>query len=397
MDSTSIEKRSGSRIPEFTGVLLFGTLAPLFFSVAFVVNKVLGAQGAHWYWNASLRYFLVIPMLMLWVFHKFGWRAVTQHRSGNFRVGHAPPTSANLRVAYFRAGWGSLVTVKNLYLQRWWDWTIAGLTGCVGFYLPITFVQAQPGVPAWVVASTFVLTIPMGRVIHRLFGKTVPREVRASSVWVVVAGVVIINLEKHGSLSMETVVSNLLRYMAPAFLPVILAALSFAYSHEVVASLLHGSSKSKAGRKIQPIDHPHMRDETVRVLLMDLASVPIWLALIPIIKGVSLVGNSVVPVGLPSVPQIGGLLLVAFFSAFIGRTFFTRARQVSADPTFSSVAEVLLGLEIIYVLGFEHLVLGEKLPGNVGVLGIVLVCYGLTSYIWSQRRYQKKKSDSLLL
>ncbi|MFM8427504.1 MAG: multidrug resistance efflux transporter family protein, partial [Chloroflexota bacterium] len=51
-------------------LISLGSLAALFFSSTFVINRALSLQGGHWAWTSSLRFgfmliFLVIILLMI--------------------------------------------------------------------------------------------------------------------------------------------------------------------------------------------------------------------------------------------------------------------------------------------------------------------------------------------
>ena len=88
-------------------ILLIGTLAALFFSSTFVLNRAMSLEGGHWVWSASLRYFWMLLFLGVWL-------GVT----GKLRLG---------------------VDAFKLYLKHWKFWTIAGSVGFGVFYALITF------------------------------------------------------------------------------------------------------------------------------------------------------------------------------------------------------------------------------------------------------------------
>ena len=58
--------------------LFLGILASVFFSVTYVVNAAMAQSGGNWMWSASLRYLLLLPMLLV-LTAKQGWTPVKQY------------------------------------------------------------------------------------------------------------------------------------------------------------------------------------------------------------------------------------------------------------------------------------------------------------------------------
>lgn len=108
--------------------LILGSLAALFFSSTFVLNRVLTVDGANAFWLASLRYLFTVPLL----------GAVLVVR----RELHA---------------------IAQAFFAHPLPWLLWGTIGFGLFYLPLTL--AARWAPAWLVAGGWQLTIVMGSLV----------------------------------------------------------------------------------------------------------------------------------------------------------------------------------------------------------------------------------------
>jgi hypothetical protein len=68
-----------------TRLLALGTLAALFFSSTFVLNRSMSLEGGHWVWTASLRYGWMLLFLTGWLLARRGWGGLAA------AAGAAPP------------------------------------------------------------------------------------------------------------------------------------------------------------------------------------------------------------------------------------------------------------------------------------------------------------------
>src|SRR5258706_14766466 len=75
-------------------LIALGTLAALFFSSTFILNRAMSLAGGHWAWSASLRFGYMLVFLIVIIF-------VTQGRK-------------------------ALAEIKNVFLQSWRFWILAG-------------------------------------------------------------------------------------------------------------------------------------------------------------------------------------------------------------------------------------------------------------------------------
>ena len=114
--------------------LFLGILSSVFFSVTYVVNSAMAQSGGYWMWSASLRYLLLLPMLLVLTV-KQGWK----------------PVFAELKRAPF----------------QWFLWSTVGF-GL--FYAPMAFSAAYG--PSWMVAGVFQFTMLAGALETPLFRNT---------------------------------------------------------------------------------------------------------------------------------------------------------------------------------------------------------------------------------
>ncbi len=65
--------------------LFYGLLASCFFSTAFIFNRAMEIQGGSWMWSSSLRFFWMVPMLLLIVAVRGKLASSLQHLKENFK------------------------------------------------------------------------------------------------------------------------------------------------------------------------------------------------------------------------------------------------------------------------------------------------------------------------
>src|SRR5699024_7607217 len=108
--------------------ILIGILAAMFFSVTFILNRAMELEGGSWIWSASLRFFFMLPILLMIV----GF-------------------NRNLKPIFF-------------YLKKQpGKWILWSSVGFGLFYAPLTFATVYG--PGWLVAATFQLTIIAGSLL----------------------------------------------------------------------------------------------------------------------------------------------------------------------------------------------------------------------------------------
>lgn len=198
--------------------LLLGSLAALFFSSTFVVNRILTLDGASALWLAGLRYTFTVPMLA--------------------------------GVLAFRRELGP---VCREVAAHPWPWLLWGTVGFGLFYLPLTW--ASHWAPAWLVAGGWQITIVLGSF-------TVPFVDRAPVPWkdmwpslFIVAGIGLAEWSNHQHAGWGGLV---------ALVPIIVAGISYPLGN----------------RQMMRYTRSKLPSYTVyqRTFGMTLGSMPFWIA-----------------------------------------------------------------------------------------------------------------------
>ena len=111
--------------------LFLGILSSAFFSVTYVLNAAMAQSGGNWMWSASLRYLMLLPMLLV-LTAKQGWKPV-------------------------------FAELKRAPIQ----WILWSTVGFGLFYAPMAFSAAYG--PSWMVAGAFQFTMLSGALETPLF------------------------------------------------------------------------------------------------------------------------------------------------------------------------------------------------------------------------------------
>lgn len=202
--------------------ILLGLLGALFFSVTFILNRSMEVSGGHWAWSASLRYFFMLPILVLIVFFQ-----------GKF-----------------------LPVIKHLR-EHPFDWLLWSIIGFGFFYTPIAFATVYG--PGWLVAATFQITIVAGSLLVPFLNQNsnISRRIPLASILIsliILLGVFIMQLEHASNVPLRDVLL--------CVLPLIVSAFAYPLGNRKMMHIVGGSLTT-----IQ------------RVLGMTIASMPLWIIL----------------------------------------------------------------------------------------------------------------------
>lgn len=288
--------------------LLLGIVASFFFASTFLLNRLMELSGGSWIWSGALRYIFMLPPLFLLV--------------------------------WFRGNLQPLLLDLRKQLGTWLLWSTIGF----GIFYALVCFSAAYG-PAWIVASTWQVTIVAGSLLVPCFGGKIPIKVVLISS-VILIGVALIQLQQFHQVSLREVLLGVV--------PVIVAA--FAYP--------------LGNRKMMAICGQSL-DTYQRVLGMTLASMPFWLVL-------SLYG--VATVGLPSTVQIGQAIIVALCSGVLATLLFFRATDLTKGDVHQLAAvEATQSGEVLFALLGELTLLHGQTPDTLSFVGMALVIIGM---IW---------------
>ncbi|QBP42254.1 DMT family transporter [Paenisporosarcina antarctica] len=296
-----------------------GVLASLFFAVTFILNRSMELSGGSWMWSASLRYFFMVPFLLVIVILRSGLKPL-------------------------------LVEMKSRPVS-WFSWSFVGF---VLFYAPLTYAAAYG--PGWLISGTWQVTIIAGVLLTPLFLITIktsdgiriirhqiPKVSLAISMMILV-GIVLIQVPHANEVSTSTLLLGTL--------PVVVAAFAYPLGNRKMMEVCGGRL-----------------DTFSRVLGMTLATIPVWILL-------SL--YAFWTVGLPSMMQVFQSFIVGVSSGVIATTlFFMATDRVRNHQGKLAAVEATLALQIIFVIIGEMMLLGLPLPEPLAFIGLAITVIGI--------------------
>ncbi|WP_324729804.1 multidrug resistance efflux transporter family protein [Lysinibacillus fusiformis] len=295
--------------------IAIGIVASLFFAVTFILNHAMEMQGGSWLWSASLRYFFMLPFLLIIVFYRRGFSQLSNEIK-------AQPTA----------------------------WLLWSFVGFVLFYAPLTYAAAFG--PGWLVSGTWQFTIVAGVLLAPLFmtviaGKKVRQKIPFISLLiscVILVGILLIQIPQAQSVSFKSLMLGIL--------PVIVAAFAYPLGNRKMMDVCGGRI-----------------DTFQRVLGMTIASIPAW-----IIMAI----YALFTVGLPSTGQLFQSLLVGISSGVIATIlFFIATDRVKDHQGKLAAVEATQSTEILFVIIGEVILLGIPFPNSIALAGLGVIIVGM--------------------
>jgi len=295
--------------------IAIGIVASLFFAVTFILNHAMEMQGGSWLWSASLRYFFMLPFLLI--------------------------------IVYYRRGFSQLSNEIKAQPTAWLLWSFVGF---VLFYAPLTYAAAFG--PGWLVSGTWQFTIVAGVLLAPLFmtviaGKKVRQKIPFVSLLiscVILVGILLIQIPQAQSVSFKSLMLGIL--------PVIVAAFAYPLGNRKMMDVCGGRI-----------------DTFQRVLGMTIASMPAW-----IIMAI----YALFTVGLPSTGQIFQSLLVGISSGVIATIlFFIATDRVKDHQGKLAAVEATQSTEILFVIIGEVILLGIPFPNSIALAGLGVIIVGM--------------------
>lgn len=295
-------------------------------------------SGGSWLWSASLRYFFMVPFLIL--------------------------------VVVWRKKWVSLFTEMKKNPHQWLLW---GTIGFGLFYAPICFAGAYG--PGWLIAATWQITIMSGSLLAPLFyeetttangiikgrGKIPLRGLCMSLI--IILGVGVMQFEHAAQLSIKPVLFSTI--------PVIIASFAYPLGNRKMMAICEGKL-----------------DVFQRVLGMTLGSMPLWIALAI---------YALFTTGLPTKTQTVQSLFVAICSGVIATLLFFQATNlVQHNMAKLAAVEATQSIQVLFVLFGEIIFLSAPFPTPISAGGMVLVIVGMVlhSYISRTNRLEKQTQNN---
>ncbi len=295
--------------------IAIGIVASLFFAVTFILNHAMEMQGGSWLWSASLRYFFMLPFLLI--------------------------------IVFYRRGFSQLSTEIKAQPTAWLLWSFVGF---VLFYAPLTYAAAFG--PGWLVSGTWQFTIVAGVLLAPLFmtviaGKKVRQKIPFISLLiscVILVGILLIQIPQAQSVSFKSLMLGIL--------PVIVAAFAYPLGNRKMMDVCGGRI-----------------DTFQRVLGMTIASMPAW-----IIMAI----YALFTVGLPSTGQLFQSLLVGISSGVIATIlFFIATDRVKDHQGKLAAVEATQSTEILFVIIGEVILLGIPFPNSIALAGLGVIIVGM--------------------
>lgn len=297
--------------------ILLGVLSALFFAVTFVANRMLSLGGGNWMWTASLRYLLMLPVLLF--------------------------------IATCRRKLKQLLTVMGTCP---WDWMLWGTVGFGLFYAPLCY-SAVFG-PAWLIAGAWQITIVAGILLTPL---THSGEGRPSSIPVRELGVSLFILLGVGLLALNQASRVSVRVLLSSFIPVAIAAFAYPLGNRRVMLLCSG--------KLETCE---------RLLGMTIGSLPFWIGLSGVAALQSGPPQSRQVVGALVVAMLSGVVATTLF--FMATDMASHSSKQLAAVEATQAAEVVFTLLGEFVLVPGTHVSRTALVG-IGIITLGLVIHSV--------------------
>lgn len=302
-----------------TKALIYGLISSLFFSSTYILNREMATANFAWQWSASLRFFIMLPILFILLSKNKAYL----------------PVLRSIRANIF----------------SWILWSCVGF----GFFYTSLCYAASFG-PAWLIAGAWQITIPAGALLTPFFLapsmvdgeiKQVYHKIPVKLLWtglLIMLGVALMLVHEATTVSFFMVLG--------VVIPVGVAA--FAYP--------------LGSRKIL-FKHGHDLNTLQRIFGMTLCSMPVWLIL---------AGFEFYHANLPPPSQIIQAGTVAVFSGVIATLLlFEAANMVKSNLSQLAVIEATQAGEVVFTLIGGVVLFNDGLPDTYGWIGIGLVLIGM--------------------
>jgi len=293
--------------------ILSGIISSLFFSVTFVVNRLMSLKGGSWVWGSSLRFYWMLPFFLLIVWYKGGLSKVMREIKRN--------------------------------LSQWMIWSTVGF-GL--FYAPLTFAASYS--PAWLLASTWQFTIIAGIILSLFIYKNTD-GIKHNYIYpalfsgIILLGIGIMQIRQAQSLSPDNVLKGVI--------PVLVAAFAYPLGNRKVMQLTNGRLNVYQ-----------------RILGMIICSIPFWLIL-SVYEGIKT--HSLPEQG----QYLQTFVVAVFSGVLATVLFFSATDSVHTDQQQLAAVEATQAAEVLFSLAGEVLILSSALPDFYAVTGITLVMAGM--------------------
>jgi len=237
-------------------------------------------------------------------------------------------------------------------------WIVTGTLASAlqGMSLAYAMVHA----PAWVVTATFELTILVTPLIaFPMFGRRIPVRGVGYSL-LVVAGVFLVQWEQATAVTLTDMLAGVL--------PPLLAAVAYSVGNQFQYEI-----QRKGAVLFKRFEIPFISDEVINqpaaiVFLVLLGGLPLQVLFVMLTAP-----------GLPPGSQLLTTLIVGVISIAIGEVIFISARQ-QADEIGIVGLDATVATDVVFTAALEIILIHAQLPKLAGVIGIVLIVFGIVLY-----------------
>ncbi len=297
-------------------LLAVGLLSALFFSATFLINRAISLDGGHWYFSASLRFLYTLLFLTLGFILFKGF-------------------------SYFK-----LIILE--YIENIRFWTVSGTIGFGFFYSLICY--AADFSPAWVVATTWQITILASLFVLAFFGQKLSKKIWFFT-FIIFLGITLVNLSHFDINNIEALLLG--------SLPILIASFSYPIGNQLVW-------EEKKKRKEFNKDIRIINNAFVKVFLLTLGSLPLWIVLYFLTDAT-----------VPSQEQYLSVAMIAILSGVIATSLFLYVRSHANTPSKLVLVDASQSGEVFFALLGEVIFLNVAFPNSIGLIGIIITIVGL--------------------
>lgn len=299
-------------------LLIIGLLSGVFFTATFLINRSISLDGGHWFFSGALRVVYAVLFISLGFIVLKGF-------------------------VYFKS-------VINEYIQHFRFWTISGTIG-FGFFYSLLCYSADFS-PAWVVATTWQVTIISSLFVLAFFGKKISKKIWFFTI-IIFGGITMVNLSHFD-------INNIEPFLL-GFLPVLIASFCYPFGNQMVW-------EEKTKRVEKNIDCTVLNNTFVKVYLLTLGSFPFWIILY-------FLSDATVP----SPSQYINVGLITLLSGIIATSLFLYARSHADTSSKIVLVDACQSGEVVFALVGEIIFLNALIPNTIGITGIIITMIGLVA------------------
>jgi len=297
-------------------LLFIGLLSSLFFTVTFLINRSISLDGGDWFFSGALRLiYAIIFFTILFIIFK--------------------------GVGYFK------LVIKE-YLDNIFFWTIAGSVG-FGFFYSLLCYSASFS-PAWIIATTWQITIVSSLFVLTFFGKKLSRKTWFFTIFIF-AGIILVNISHFESTNIKALLLG--------SIPIIIASICYPIGNQMVW-------EEKLKRKDENKNVEIINNNFVKVFLLVLGSVPFWVILYFF--------SNPEP---PNTSQYISVAIITIISGVLGTSLFLYARSQANSSDKLMLVDSTQSSQVLFALSGEMIFLNESFPNSIGLYGVIITMIGL--------------------